>query len=567
MKKIRWLLIFWLFTLFWIGSSFGAWVNNSISVFHLNWLSNVILNSSYWQASNNSKSVTFWYWYSSYFSWGRAGPSNLISSFSSFESPLLSTTYYLKYWLNINNWSLFTLTWSYLNSSSWFNDFILIDNSLSEELGSFSIDYNNFEDFYPFVFDLDYNYFTLVDNEIIFNWEIFWSFDFWTLSYCFYWINWDFSCVYNTSSNINFVHFNYNTSDEYWYLFTWYLVQPLNFLDSNNYFFWTSTLLISLDSQERVIYNIVDVYSDNPVSLSAWNIIDKWYIDIWSLSFSNRYFLSSNSLWNFSEIYENSWVFYFRSNLIQKHNTTATTYTQYCRENLLNCFLWTWLSLVSHESAPIINLLWSSHSSWFDSFYWDSTSNLYVNCMSDNPPDYCFDTEWNLQIDFLQNCFATFDNVNQKTYYFCNLWWILQQVEFINYWSWVSISSCASWNCSSYFWIYDRWYDEEYFENYLNSTWLLFKCPRPYDNKLTLRPSLITLLNWTDILLPINCSIAWFSYWKNILNFENSWHFVQNWPLLNFEWDNWTLLYYFFDILISIWIIIFVWKIFYLFHK
>lgn len=209
-------------------------------------------------------------------------------------------------------------------------------------------------------------------------------------------------------------------------------------------------------------------------------------------------------------------------------------------------------------------------------FWWNS---LYYHCVVDhttwdNP--YCYNPDWTLKSDDeLKSCyFSTYIDMsnwwsNEFVEYYCiDDHWLIQNVALELEWSGAVFVPCSDSSCqyTTNFWVIWSWYDEEFFDDFFNKTWYFFKCPWPYDKKLTIWPKLVTLLNWVDLLVPINCWIAWFAYWKNILSFWTWWQYLDQ-PLLNFEWNSWDTLYLFFDVLLSIWIILFVWKIFYLFHK
>lgn len=560
MKKIKWLLIFWLFALFWIGSSF--WYNFSTSILQKSninwWILNTLTARSYSSAYPNR-----WYFVWSNFRLSVADVSHCTGAYYTWIWFIFE--FWLWWWFRIYSacWDP-TYTWLFMTSPP-LNYIPTIDNVIWEGY----INYNNLKDVYPLVYDDQFNYFTLIDDSTLtFNWVEYPFDSSWNFARCIYWYSNSFSCIYqNSQTDFQYFYFVNN----YWSIEirSWYFVAPISWSDN--------TLIFTTDSANRLIYNLLDWKSDS--NLESLTIVDKWYVDINSLAFFNRALF--NTWWNFWSIVfltNNSWSIYFNTNRIKMYQGWASM-----NSSIMYAISDSPLTFVSNSSVSDILSDNKNEGWWVYGYYWIFWWNsLYYDCVVNSDTwdsAICLNSDWSLKSESeLMNCYSeSYIDMSdwwseEFTEYFCinpnN--WIIQSIDIISSWSWTIFVPCENDSCVfnwSFWSLWMSWYSVDFFENYLNTTWYFFKCPRPYDSKLTIRPKLITLLNWVDILLPINCWIAWFSYWKNILTFENSWHFVPNWPLLNFEWENRTLLYYFFDILISIWIVVFVWKIFYLFHK
>lgn len=585
MKKIKYIFWIWLLGALFSTCFWYSWVNSMFSYIDLNW-------------------QTYWYmvWYDSwnYNIW--VSPHNW---FNTSRIPVFTT---------LNSLYSLSFTWRHLSSITesfltpvWFNitwtnqnwEFSLISSNLSNSLyESINVDYT-VRDTFPFVVNKsNWSYLTFEnDSTIIYNWQSFPIINQWVVHFCFYWKDMNLSCVVSTPNSdpwFKFISFWVDDSFNF-HQYDNYAIIPIHKQDwnYNDYIFtWYWTLVLSYwnyNSMQNlwIIWNYFDCYSSEPEVLKSCILWWQWYIDISPNIFFSRTFLSfiwnSNNLsnywyWSFAEILQTWWNFIFRSNSYYNTFSSLGTSSTNLKSNCYygaSCFgSWT-LPLISDSSVD--NILEHNSNQPVQTNSWVvSSSSLYYACLWPVyntpdwlPPEFCYNSSWELDSDRFRNCYDSI-NSNSDYYSYCVIDWYVQTVDLVPDWSWYAIVS-HDWPITNILEVLQNystwWYTTWYFENYLNSTWLFFKCPWPYDNNLTIWPKLITFLNWYDLLLPINCWIAWFSYWRNIINFENSWHFVPDWPLLNFDGDNRKMLYLFFDIVMSLWIVIFAWKIFYLFHK
>lgn len=571
MKKIKYLLIFWLFTLFWIGSSFWIFIELNDSTW------SQLLIPNYWFSSNQSN-FNFQRWSFSYLSWNCW---SLLNNAACFYILACSTSdwYFYKWFYGYRNIYSF---WDMSNcSNDWPSVFEYLYMSSPTSISPYSLRstwnitaYIYFDDTKIYT-----NYWSIQDVP---TWYI--------RKKLFLNSAWDYWIVSSWVDNSDLIFTSIGADsfdvDDLWNwlydfdldIYSWVLL-----LHNNSYIYdyyvWTNTLFLFL-WENSINYNIYTwIYNWFKEIQDLWVFpIDKWVLTInssssdWYSEFMN--FLNSDDkivltsfLLNQSITFTSYWYYFYSQTNLWWWNFTKTTSLS--------------LNFQSDDNIPtFISPSWWWWSQSNENPFWIFwTKSLFYYCnvqMSTYDSLFCYNPDWSRKSDEeLKNCFVSkYANLESWTgsseFYCIDDRWLIENIDIQIEWSWSVFVPCESDLCqfSSDFWsLWMSWYSVDFFENYLNTTWYFFKCPRPYDSKLTIRPKLITLLNWVDILLPINCWIAWFSYWKNILTFENSWHFVPNWPLLNFEWEDRTLLYYFFDILISIWIVVFVWKIFYLFHK
>lgn len=346
----------------------------------------------------------------------------------------------------------------------------------------------------------------------------------------------------------------------------------------------------------RVTWNIADtsfLYSIYDCPWTAFHQQDCsfkewWYVSnlqhlSWQPNFNSSdpytnflYFITkpySTKFWNYYSSSNNQVKLYRQSVMTNPDyiNSTASSTYNVISSTTLNLYPTTWIDVM--WQTPVWSWwLWSGANQIVQSLWLMCQWPVY-NTSDWLPPAICLNADWSLKdMSTLNECYVqtTFIWVEQVSQqFYCSNWFVLEQMELVGNWSGLFLTTCSWNNCSydSLISLDNTWYSSDYFENFLNTTWYLWKCPRTYDNNVVIRPNLITLLNWHDIVKPINCMLAWFIHWRQSLEFWSGRHLIPDWPLLNFESDNWRSLYNFFDILLSFWIIIFAWKIFYLFYK
>lgn len=341
---------------------------------------------------------------------------------------------------------------------------------------------------------------------------------------------------------------------------------------------WNSYKLFALG----VTWNISDysfIYSIYNCPSTAWKYYDCVFSEGWNISENFSYdFESSNPYSNLIYLLTKSWPVKLNNSYSSANNQITlssqdwTSYYVPTYSITLNLVPTTWIDIIWWTPVDTWHL-WNADNQIAKSLRLMCQWPVY-NTSDWLPPAICLNVDWTLKTkEQLDNCYVvttvnSTDNVTSEFY--CSNWNFLEQMQLVQDWSWLYLTPCSSWIC-----VYNNllpsdnwtWYNSDYFENFLNTTWYLWKCPRTYDNNVVIWSSLITLLNWSDVMKPVNCMLAWFMHWRRSLEFWSGWRLIPDWPLLNFESDNWKSLYNFFDILLSFWIIIFSWKIFYLFHK
>lgn len=597
MKKIKWLLIFWLFAIFWIGSSFAlTWINSIFSY----------IDSSNWQTAwylvwvNNS--LRFWvspfYWFStwlvtfntlaSYFPNTIIHPANVLLNTQSFSNPL---------WFSIsveNTW------WSIESYNFW---------NLDDLLFSRVVDYSTWDSFPIIIWD-NWKYLTFSwDKNIIYNWQnVLTLTDVNYLHYCFYWIDYSLSCLFSTNSNSQWFIFKSFFDSIDWYLeYNNFAVVPIHEkIDwtqyNSNFFTWWITLVLGYwnfnnNNSQWIIYNLYNCYSSNPEVLKSCNLNSKWYININSDSFFRRLFLSlmwnfsnvsNHWYWSFSDVIYSWWHFYFRSNWYYNiFSTTATSSTQ-SKNNCYgfsSCFWFSELPLQNDDS--VVNLLswwWWSQSTWSmaintwlmnlcltsDSFYTLNYSFCNLVFWGRDLSYY----QWLLQswaylqsyIDWSWNLVYVIDIYDEpSTLTWTSVVWDCYWDRCINTqsWSWWDVSP---WDIVIFSWgeFLSSWYYSNFFES-INKTWYFFQCPYSYNDSRWVAWRAILTAIWKDPFLPVNCFIAAYENWRRIKLFDDAFHWFSFGPLMSWDSQNHRNLFSFFDILLSTALIFFLMKFYHLF--
>lgn len=569
MKKIKYIFWIWLLSVL-FSTCFGASTTWTLSVFH-----SVSSSSDYW--NSNALFVNFgWYvWLKTntinYFSlWSWSSTSTATFWGWSFWITIWDTaSYKVAYWFPVYRFSFYSPVWVQLTWTklSWdvSEDFTVFDlSNWNNFLWSLNLNYTHW-DFYPSIFNFSSSEYLTFNNEttLAYYWgsHNFWNQ--WTLKYCFYWVDFDLSCVFY--DEILWYHYvNFSLNNNWISISTWFLIIPLNSfytwsLSNPNRnissFTWDKTLVIApwINSQgwTDIIYNIIDIYSSNVSDLKNWNIISRWSFDINIDLFLTRSFLSlpwtvnvmRNWLWYFSEIFELGWNYYYRSNSLitdwnWKSNSTSSSHYN-CLYSISACMPIWQFSLVSNSSVPdILNSIWNQSV-----FTWEISLN----------PD-CVDTQICYELSWTTYCTTR-----------CVSDWELPEGSFIgaNWFVYVNDSSFSFNNLLSWNFDYSSWFlDEDWLLSIDYYSWLfngdssfrLWVCPYPASNLLSFATK-IRIGNFYPFM-PLNCFISAFQQWAKVHFFDDFWLFPDlDSQLINWDTNFHITLYRFFDFLLSIWLL------------
>lgn len=617
MKKLKWLLLFWILTLLWIGSSYAwnfipnyvdyqhnwsnssflikSWTNSPVISFFapIDWHfvtpfyrsdNGIYVNSNdIFDVSNYSLSNTFtdsYVWNAKFFynsNWNRFGAvassNTRCDDWWCYLMPLTSTFGWLvysdllqwnEYWLYArvfsNDRKCFDSTWMMFNSSQYCDpDFIQIFTHSNYTITSqwnfydSNVNWVNYNKWpvgawigmgYSFMF-ADWNQWVNQNGNHYVDWDVYIRSIFYNWSKTYYLDN---VLIYKLNNN---TYIDYDSTSNYNVIVLWFW-DPV----TNQYWFNSYPINYSIYSCP---YNSTNIWQCFFVDWWTTNeYFNKWFSDSSNARDQVSYFLSkdwSMKLYNQYSSQNNTITFYrYTASADPSSNIRPTSVTLSLTSN--------WNDLISW--IPMPDLWWNWNQST-----WINSSSMYYNCLWPYyntpdwlPPAYCYNSSWELNPQRFQNCFDVIEQVSTWwfiSHTFCYIDWFQQEVVLTPEWSWYSVVPWT--NTTNILEYLNDWYSTWYFENFLNTTWYFFKCPFPYSESLTVRPKLISMMNWFDINLPINCAFAWYNQWKQVFTFEHSWHLIQWWPLLNFEWDNRKLLYTFFDILIILWLLFFFWKI------
>ena len=350
-------------------------------------------------------------------------------------------------------------------------------------------------------------------------------------------------------------------SDLSWYSYDWVLVLPWNSYYSWSYE-WQYLIAKDPNNLTRILYEVYSCANSNIDILFSWENwcykLDAWYLTYnWSTFLMNfpNYWISANindSNYPFlSDITQFRWqVIEKWYNLIQIWSHTYWLQTDYnvsikdslntfnpesSQDYLTKCIT---DSEFYQQNESFCKVISSAVESWIPTeIPWTDDQYLVVS----------YDENWNpIYWVTIQE-----DLVQQKSWYE----WQLDS-------SWNRYLSCVSESCNPYYnsWI-TVWYNSltNWFSDFFEQ-WMFFRCPFNYDylKSLQLWSSLVAEI-WNKILFPINCMIAWYQNWSNF-NILWSWWLVLESRLFNS--DDYKGLYNFFDIVLSLWILFFIFKIY-----
>lgn len=638
MKKIKWILLFWILTLLWIGSSFWwyiwsviyelAWYNrnyqfyvwNSSSqywVYYISWLNNNIpvfstLNSFYyslysWNLLFNELWIWTWRWSSITYS----PASNLyywidfVSLFWKYNSNSGSI------W-NFNNSSNRSI-WNYINTFNSLRLFLstesnsmlcLFPETSNSELTWFYwwCNIDNYQIF-PYnlwysinsksnsVYDSTYNSWTSILNSrktAVFPWLWQWY------SFIFEGINigWWFRSIFSWT----LVSEDFSTFNNRWYVQNKYIDWQLIFNVNNTSNWWNNweTIIIAIDAL-RTWYYMYSLYSCSDTIISNCSFIEGWKL------YSGSDLIVPSFDWNVDSFYNwfnyiSSWQYYY----------LPIVYTSF--DDSLNLLTFTryWIRTQSSTNAPRINFSKSINLvpwEWWDNFnllkylgiqWWDvswdwsqSTWSIAINTWF---LDLCLNNLefWELN-SYLCNSLLNWSDlvmIPNHTWYYLSYWydenwnlrfWLTYQEDLEQQMSWFvwvqdeawnRYTTCPSWTC---WWNLlakpiihvDSW---EVFElttwdvldMMSNLTGWVGRCPFPYsDFRLWNNLKLLQLLQdyWFnyDPFIIINCSVAWFQYWRHTIDTILFWDTFEH-PLLYWDTSKHRTLFTFLDFVVILWL-------------
>lgn len=549
MKKIKYLLWIWLFgALF--STCFGSFNYDQI---YLDSSDNVLSEFRiYFVSSPNATRFYRGKWiYSDYFHLNFA-----IVNDSKLRDDWNITWYNIFWNFWINNWFNYSIWWSGYGLD-WNNTYFSVWNNFT----FWQLKNSN----YPLILNTsNWNYLSFEnENTIAYNWN---SYNFqstWLLKACFYWF-WESISCYSS----NWFMFNFEFWDSINYN-TWVLVIPIN---DNQYwnFTWNSTLLLAFDNNYRLVYNIVDSYSNNFNVLVNSNIISAWYSTLSSWEFISKSFMdwygdtpsSFNS--RFIPTFYYSWyfvdyAFYWESNWHQG-----------------NAYIRSWnLSLVEDLSVwSVFDLI---QGGWNQQSTWSMAINTWFLDLCLNYLEF-----WELN-SYLCNKLLNWNNlvlIPGQTWYYLSYWydenwnlrfWITNQEDLEQQMSWYIWEQDENWNWYTYLpeesntWVDNSDWLKDYFNNWFEN-WIFFSCPFHYSDSYYKEFKLFWVSHfvpklWQSFLYPVYCMGAWFREWKSIDFFSwiNLWLESQ---LLSSP--DYNYLYRLFDLILSLLIMFFIIKIYHL---
>lgn len=350
-------------------------------------------------------------------------------------------------------------------------------------------------------------------------------------------------------------------SDLSWYYFDWVLVLP-----SNSYYSWSDPLqyLIAKDPNNlsQILYEVYSCANSDVNVLFSWS--DWCYkIDAWYLTYNNSKFLMN---------FPNYWI---DININDSDYPFLSDITQFRWQVIAK-----WLNQIQIWS----HTYWLetdynvSIQDWLNSFNPEATADYYKKCITDSSfyeenKSFCDVFASALNTWLPTEIPWTYDQYVVVSYdeNWNPIYWITIQDDFISQkswyewqidWSWNWYLGCVSDSCNPYYnsWV-DVWYSSltEWFSDFFEN-WMFFACPFPYDHVKTFQLwSDLMAQIWNKILFPINCMIAWYQEWK-LFNILWSWWQVLDSRLLSS--DDYDNLYKLFDVILSLWILFFIFKVY-----
>lgn len=393
--------------------------------------------------------------------------------------------------------------------------------------------------------------------------------------------DWWYSSIFNCSWGLQFKtiawsDINYTFYEEFSSVDVSDKNRDYLFLHFNNYtsefLSWKLSIIIK-NTSSWFVYNIYPFV--NSVNQLSWvDPLRKWYL-VWkffsySLNNSTELPYYFDSYWSYNNWLSirsyNRWNYYFSSNLWSIYPYISSTST---------------LTFNEDNSAPKINLVWDNWSNSLTT--WKVVDVLDTLCKSSLiKPAFCnWVTEvstwvdWFWDLDWSWNLIYTLINTDPN-----NMGW----ADITSNWSWWFNITCSD---QDWFWCpllenawlswyldYGSWFilGTDYYETFFQKTGRFFACPYWYVVLDT--NSFLKILNkfnqisesiGFDFMLPINCSIAAFTHWKNykFLKDVHLWLNPLMWQIQGPD-DPRVYLYRFFDFLMSIALLFFLLTLYHL---
>lgn len=523
-------------------SPFRCWSINSNNGFS----ESFSFNNNFWpftfsnQATISSYALRFFSWWLKY-----SNQVNYMSNSQYYYSfPLSSlTTDWVYPWYNflntlvysnLNNWAFLSFNWNSINWSLYNNYYFESDSYFS-----------NVSSYY---YNLD-----ISSSSVSLSWD----------NYSFVSI---FDDTFSTNNFWKIVSFDWKVN--------WVLLIPL--LDYwYNYLTWSHTMLLK-NINWNLVYNILDCFSSQSLVLKNCSVSDRWYFN--DLTFFNNSWYNYNITpsylgWSYYKKYK--FAFYSWSSVILYYfdwfNDSTSNYDTFINRSKS-------FELTSNFNAPEI-----FSSIQFPITWWQVIDILETLCNSSFiKPIFCnwVDqvstwVDWFWDLDWSWNLIYTLINTDPN-----NMGW----GDITPDWSWGFNITCSD---QDWFWCpllenawlswyldYWSWFilGTDYYETFFQKTGRFFACPYWYVVLDT--NSFLKILNkfnqisesiGFDFMLPINCSIAAFTHWKNykFLKDVDLWLNPLMWDIQGPD-DPRVYLYRFFDFLMSVALLFFLLKLYHL---
>lgn len=626
MKKIKWILLFWILTLLWIGSSF--WYLYDITEVSFKSDSNKYIN--FWFVPWNSNTYSNYYHYydniwslqklnilrqsTTLFPWFNLSSYSL-TTFSNYS--YTSKKYYLSdscadvivtwssYWIishiywtsgcnSQNNLSTVGASANSLFYVNWW------DNCINSwVLNTNTCDYSFYKTFWVQTFDS--RYWLYSDNQ--YSWS-----DYSKTSLSF-----PFSDSYSFFGNISWnsdwtLPEVYHYSQKYlfysWWDFTyiwWLYVARINDLNSYdwNSGFQVIALSLSWVFDDLDLTNNYFNYWIFDCPVSAQNLFDCTFNDWWV---SSSLYTNSSITWNVLRFFTTNYSFYipWNSNTQYLGRSIKNYYNRTSNYIYFYRFLSPYNASSSSWQPKLISTTFQLISDWNNYFTdlfpggwsqstWSMAINTWlINLCLTSPSFYDLNTifcnrvfggrdltyvQWLISsgaylqsyIDWSGNLVYVVDIIDEPWVLTWSVSWECYGDRCINTesWSWGDVEPREILHLS--WWdILSSWYYLWFFES-INETWYFFKCPYSYNNSRWVAWRSILNAIWRDPFLPINCFIAAYENWRRVKLFDDAFHWYSRGPLMDWDTQNHKNLFTFFDVLLSTALIFFLMKFYHLF--
>lgn len=612
MKKIKYLLLFWILILLWIGSSFWYIYTNYQFEFKSNNNNNILFNINPWNSNISSYLMSYqdsgWtrnsvnilrrsstsstnlfnissYSVSSFTSYSY-NTAKLYSSSSCLDLSVTGSSYQLLFHLfwsnNCNSTSNSTISSREVYVNVW-------DSCInSVVVNTWNCDYW-FYKYFGFNWTFDSRFDSLIqDNQ--YSWSNAWktsiSFPF-PDSYSFFnSIAWSWTWPYELPSvYIYNQKYIYHTWDSFSAI-NWLYITRINDLNSTfeNSDFQVIVLDLTWVFSDWDLSNNYFIYWIFNCPYSAQDILDCSFNDWWTIS--NLY--TANSItWNVLQfLTTRDWfsagsTYNYFSNFLRNKLSTDWTLTfyrflapnnAYTSQNAPN-WISTSVQLVSDWNNYFQDLFpWWNWWNWSQSTWSIPLSSLYYQCLGPtyntldwNPPVWCLNPDWSLiNVNDYKDCFFTINSdwsLSQSFY--CSIWNITQEMDWIQSWSGWYFAPCSWDDCSVDFIIGQSYINLDpvntvttwlVLDMITNLTWRVGRCPFPYVdfwfwNSFKVFNYFKSLWYNIDPFIPFNCAIAWFHAGRYTI-FEDLELTIFDIPILNWDTEKHKILFRFFDVLI-----------------